>query len=152
MKIIADNKYAFHEYQILEKYIAGIVLSGDEIKSVRLKNINLKDAFAVIKDGEVFLLNCFIGKYQNAYQKLSTKDERSSRKLLFTKKEIRRLIGDISIKGLTLIPLKAFINEKGLLKMEIGVAKHKKLFDKRQDIKERDLRREAHRELKNIGK
>jgi len=151
MKIITVNKYASFEYEILEKYIAGIVLTGEEIKSARAGLINLKDAFGVINSGEVMLLNCYIGRYKHSFTTNSNPDERRSRKLLLTKREIRRLIGDVSQKGLTLVPIKAFIGDKGFLKIEIGVAKHKKLYDKRREIKERDLNKEAKRELKKFG-
>ncbi len=151
MRVLTINRYATHEYEIFEKFSAGIVLKGEEIKSARNNNINIKDSYGIIQAGEVFLLNCFIGQYKNSFDK-TISDERKSRKLLFTKKEIRKIIGYISEKGLTLIPLKAFLGDKGFLKIEIGIAKHKKLFDKRRDIKERDLAREAHRELKNLGK
>ena len=104
MKIIATNKKAFHDYEILSKLEAGIVLNGDEVKSVRAGNISLKDAFATIHEGEVLLTNCHIASYSHAFSK---KDKtRRSRKLLLHKREISKLIGDISKKGLTVIPLK----------------------------------------------
>lgn len=149
MKVLSTNRFASFEYEILDKYTAGIVLLGDEIKSARAGNLNLKEAFGVIRDGEIFLLNLFIGKYSHSYSK--DFDERRSRKLLLTKREIRRLIGEVSLRGLTLIPTKAFLSDKNLLKIEIGVAKHKKSMDKRQQIKERDLNREAKRTLKKMG-
>lgn len=151
MKILTINRYATHEYEIFDKYIAGIVLDGGEIKSARANNINIKDAFGIFQGKELFLLNCFIGQYKNSFNH-DAKNERRTRKLLLTKKELKCIFGDISQKGLTIVPLKAFLGDKGFLKIEIGIAKHKKLFDKRRDIKERALSREANRALKNIGK
>lgn len=150
MKILTINKFVSFEYEIIDRYVAGIVLLGDEIKSARKGNLNLKEAFGVIRGSEIFLLNFFIGKYSHSFEKTST-DERRSRKLLLTKREIKRLIGEVSLKGLTLIPTKAFLSEKNLLKIEIVVAKHKKLFDKRRSIKEREQNVEAKRELKKLG-
>ena len=151
MKNLNVNRYATFEYEILDKYTAGIVLTGEEIKAARGGLLNLKDAFGVVSAGEISLLNCYIGRYKNSFATSSNIDERRSRKLLLTKREIRHLIGDISQKGLTLIPLKAFINDKGFLKIELGVAKHKKMYDKRKEIRERDINREARRDLKRFG-
>ena len=146
MKIIATNKRAFFDYEILDTIEAGVVLSGDEVKSIRAKNISLADAFATIYQGEVTLLNCHIAPYSHAYTKAD--QSRRTRKLLLHKKEINRLIGDVSRKGLTLIPLKIYFNERGLIKIEIGIAKHKKLIDKKKSLKERDIKRETAREIK----
>lgn len=147
MKEIARNKKAFFDYEILDTFEAGIVLTGDEVKAARNNQVSLIDAFAVVHEGELNLLNCSISAYSHAYSK---KDDtsRRSRKLLVKRREIDSLIGDISRKGLTLIPLKMYFNERGFIKVEIGLAKHKKAHDKKQSIKERDIKRETARELK----
>ena len=146
MKIVALNKSATFEYEILEKYVAGIALKGHEIKSVRQGNLSLKDGFAVFRGSELFLINVHIAKYANAFDK--SDDEKAARKLLLTKRELKKLIGHVSLKGSTLLPLKAFIGDSGFLKIEIGVGKHKKMYDKRRDLKEREANRSIKRELK----
>ncbi|HBS48284.1 TPA: SsrA-binding protein [Candidatus Dependentiae bacterium] len=146
MKIITINKKAFHNYEILYTMEAGIVLNGDEVQSIRAGNISLNEAFATIHEGELNLINCSISTYSHAYQKQDT--SKKTRKLLLHKKEIMKLIGETSKKGLTIIPLKAYFNEKGLVKIEIGVAKHKNAISKKQEIKERDIKRETQREIK----
>lgn len=148
MKIIATNKRAFFDYQILDTYEAGIALTGDEVKSLRKNSANLSDAFAVPQGGEMVLLNCYIAPYANAYNKLDA-GTRRTRKLLLKKKEILKLIGDVSRKGLTIVPLKIYFSDRGFVKVEIGIAKHKNLFNKKQAIKERDLDRETSRAIKN---
>lgn len=146
MKVIATNKKAFFDYEILEKIEAGIVLSGDEVKSIRAKNVSLADAFATVHQGEMNLLNCYIGPYSHSYEK---KDKsRKTRKLLLKRKEINKLIGSISQKGLTVLPLRLYINPRGLVKIELGIAKTKKKVDKKKTLKERDIKREASREMK----
>lgn len=151
MKIITQNKKAFFDYEIFERLEAGIVLNGNEVKSIRMGHISLLGAFAHIKDGELYLVNASITPYSKAYQK---KDEEAarSRKLLVHKKELNRLIGDISRKGITVMPLKVYLNDKGLIKIELGICKHKKSTEKKQALKERDIKRETSRELKNIRK
>lgn len=146
MKIIAKNKKAFFDYDIKETIEAGIVLTGDEVKSIRAGNVNLLDSFATIYQGEVNLLNCSIAPYSHAYQKGDT--SRRTRKLLLHRRQINKLIGAIAQKGLTLIPLKLYLNERGLVKVELGLAKHKKAVEKKQAIKERDIQRETSRELR----
>lgn len=146
MKLIASNRKAHFNYQILDSIEAGIVLSGDEIKSLRAGKISIDESFATIHDGEILLLNCYIAPYTHAYSKTDT--SRRSRKLLLHKREIDRLIGDIARKGITLIPLKIYFNQRGYVKVEIGIAKHKKLHEKKRDIKERDIKRETLRESK----
>ena len=146
MKIITKNKKAFFDYEILQRLEAGIVLSGDEVKSLRQSNISLGDAFATFHDSELFLINAYIAPYKQAFSK---KDKsRRSRKLLLHKKELNKLVGDISKKGLTIVPLKVYINKKGLIKIELGVAKHKKAHSKKRIIKERDIKREIARTVK----
>lgn len=146
MKIITTNKKVYFDYEILDTMEAGMVLTGDEVKSIRAKHISLADSFATIYQGEVTLINCHIAPYSHAYTKVD--HSRRTRKLLLHKKEINRLIGDISRKGLTIVPLKVYFNDKGYIKIELGVAKHKKSHDKKQSIKERDIKRETMRELR----
>ncbi|MFH1831508.1 MAG: SsrA-binding protein SmpB [bacterium] len=147
MKEIARNKKAFFDYEILDTMEVGIVLTGDEVKSARKGQVSLLDAFAVVQAGELTLLNCSIAPYSHAYSK---KDDlsRRTRILLAKRRQIDSLIGDISRKGLTLIPLKMYFNARGFIKLEIGLAKHKKAHDKKQSLKERDIKRETARELK----
>jgi len=145
--VIEHHKKAFFEYEIIDKLEAGIVLKGDEVKSVRKRQVTINDAFATVHDGELSLINCNITPYSHAYQK-SENAARRSRTLLLHKKELNRLIGDISRKGVTIIPLKLYINDRGYVKIELGIAKHKKSVDKKRDIKERDIRREVERSMK----
>ena len=151
MKILATNKKAFHDYHISDTIEAGIVLSGDEVKAIKAGHISLKGSYATIKQGEMFLLNAHISPYEKAFQK---KDEQAtrSRKLLLKRREINKLVGDISRKGITVVPLKIYATKRGLIKVELGLAKHKKQADKRESIKERDIKREAQRELKKALK
>jgi SsrA-binding protein len=146
MKIITINKKALHDYEIYEKLEAGIVLTGDEVKSLRQGNVSLKEAFATIHEGEVTLLNAYIAPYSHAY--LKDKDtSRRTRKLLLHKREINKLIGTISKKGLTLIPIKMYF-KRGHVKIEIGLAKHKKAHSKKRALREKDIKRETEREIK----
>jgi SsrA-binding protein len=146
MKIISKNKRAFYDYSIEETLEAGIVLTGDEVKSIRAGNVSLADSFATVKGSEIMLINCYIAPYSHAYEK----DERSrrSRKLLLHRKQINKLIGDISRKGLTIVPLQIYFSDKGLIKVELGIAKSKKNADKRRELREKDIKRQASREIK----
>ncbi len=146
MKIIAQNKKAFHDYEILERLEAGIVLTGDEVKSVRSGQVSLIGAFATPHNNELFLINCMISPYSHAYAK-GDEEGRKSRKLLLHKRELSRLFGEISKKGITIVPLKLYINEKGMVKIDLGVAKHKKAYGIKEAIKERDIERQTRREL-----
>lgn len=148
MKIIANNKRAFFDYHIIDTLEAGIALTGDEVKSLRKNSANLSDAFAIPQGSEMVLLNCYIAPYSNAYIK-HDESTRRTRKLLLNKREILKLIGDVSRKGLTIVPLKLYFSDKGYVKVEIGVAKHKNLFNKKQALKERDLDRESSRAVKD---
>ena len=150
MKIVAQNKKAYHDYDILEKIEAGIVLTGDEVKSLRAGRASLVGSYAVAKDGELYLLNAHITPYDKAYRQDEEKS-RATRKLLLHKKQIHKLIGDISKKGITIVPLKLYFNKKSKIKVELGVAKHKKASGKKQALKERDIKRETRRELKGMG-
>ena len=147
MKIITTNKRAFHDYEVLDRIEAGIVLRGDEVKSIRKGIVSINDSFAIVQDGEVVLLNSYIGAYTHAYNKTALADRRT-RKLLLHKKEIDKLMGDISRKGLTVIPLKMYFNEKSKVKLELGIAKHKKLVDKKRELREKDIKRETERDIK----
>jgi SsrA-binding protein len=149
MKIIALNKKAFHDYDILEKLEVGIVLSGDEVKSIRAGHASLVGAYATIHQGELYLLNCRISPYSKAFG--AAKDEEYAtrrRKLLLHKKQLQKIIGQISLKGITLVPLKLYFNERNIAKIELGLAKHKKAEGKKQALRERDIRRETGRELR----
>jgi SsrA-binding protein len=140
-----NNRQARYEYHIMDTYIAGIVLRGTEIKSIRQSKVQITDAFCQFKDDGLYVINLHISAYEQAsfYQHAP----RSDRKLLLKKVELRKLEKATEEKGNTLIPLKLFINDRGLCKIEIAVAKGKKLHDKRDDIKERDIKREMSRDL-----
>jgi len=144
-KTISTNKKAFHDYTIFEKYVSGIVLTGTEIKSIRRNAINLKDSFARIENGEVFLYNCHISPYEQG-NRYNHEPERI-RKLLLTKKEILKMDLKIKKEGYTIVPLEIFL-QKGLAKLEIGLAKGKKLYDKREDITKKTQDRDIQRHLK----
>lgn len=145
-KTVTVNKKAFHDFNIIEKYTAGIVLFGTEIKSVRKGAVNLKDGFAKIEDGEVWLYSCHISPYEqgNRYNK----EPERKRKLLLNKKEILKMSGKIKKEGYTIIPLSMFIGDKGFAKLEIALAKGKKLFDKRDDIAKKTQTRDMQRAMK----
>ena len=141
-----NNKKARFDYFIEEEIECGIVLKGSEIKSIRNGLANLKDCYAIIKNGEVFLLNMYIGKYEDA--NIFNHEERRTRKLLLNKSEILKLRDKIEISGYTLVPIKLYF-KKNTAKILLGVARGKKNYDKRETIKERDIKRELDRELKN---
>ena len=147
MKIIVQNKKALFDYDIQQKIEAGIVLTGDEVKSLRAGRGSLNGSYAVIKDGELFLLNCNISSYSHAFDKSDDLATRS-RKLLVHRKELNKLIGEISQKGMTIIPLKIYLNSKSLVKVELGVGKHRKAAGKKQLLKERDIKRDTDKEMK----
>ncbi len=146
-KLIANNKKARFEYFIEETLEAGIVLTGTEVKSIRMGRANIKESYAQIKNGEVYLQGMHISPYEMGNR--HNVDPLRSRKLLLNKREIRRLIGYVQQKGLTLVPLKLYINPKGLVKLELGVARGKKIHDKRQDIAKKDAQRRVERALKD---
>jgi len=147
MRIIAKNKKAFFNYEILEKYEAGISLLGSEVKSIREGRISLKESYAEIKRGEIFLINCHINPYEAANR--FNHDPLREKKLLLHRREIKRLTGKVKEKGLTLIPTKVFISNQGNVKVEISLGKGKKAYQKREAIRERDRDREMRAELKN---
>lgn len=148
MKIIAQNKKAYHDYDILEKIEAGIVLTGDEVKSLRAGNVSLVGSFAHIRQGELMLVNCRISPYEKAFQKNEETATRS-RKLLLHKRQILKLLGEIAQKNVTVVPLSFYFAKNSRIKVELGVAKHKKAPDKKQELKARDIDREAARAMKD---
>jgi len=141
-KIISSNKKAFHDFIVCERYTAGIVLMGTEIKSIRKGAINLKDSFAKIDDMEVFLYNCHISPYDGGNR--NNHDPKRVRKLLLNKKEILKILGKVKQDSYTIVPLELFI-ERGFAKLEIGLCKGKKLHDKRETLKKKDIQREMER-------
>lgn len=150
MKVIAQNKKAFHDYEILEKLEAGIVLSGDEVKALRAGTVSMAGSFATIQKGEFYINNLHITPYARAYMRSDEDDPTKRRKLLLHRKEIERLAGQISTKGVTIVPLKIYFNRRNIAKVELGVCKHKKAAGKKQAIKERDIKRETEREIKGL--
>lgn len=144
-KLIATNKKAFHDYFILEKLEAGICLAGTEVKAIREGRLNLKDSYALIRAGEVFLVNCHISPYSHGNRE--NHDPTRSRKLLLHAREIRKLIGKTQEKGLTLVPLRVYLR-RGKVKFELGVAKGKKLFDKRETERRKEADKEARAAIK----
>jgi SsrA-binding protein len=146
VKLIAKNKKAFFNYEILETFEAGVALVGSEVKSIRDGRISLKESYAEIKEGEVFLVNCHISPYEPSNR--FNHDPLRERKLLLHRREIKRLTGKIKERGLTLVPTKVQINDKGKVKVEIGLAKGKRAYQKREAIRERDRDREMQAELK----
>ena len=149
MKIIATNKSASFEYFIEEKYEAGIVLEGNEIKSLCAGNVNMNDSFCFVRGNEVCVKNMHIAFYDKS-DAFSTKETRRDRKLLLHNGEIAKIAGKINRQGYTLVPLKLYF-KGSLVKMEIALCKGKHTFDKKQSIAERDLKRSADREIKNAG-
>ena len=144
-KIVTTNRKAFHDFTIFDKFIAGIVLTGTEIKSIRKNAINLKDSFCKIEDGEIFLYNCHISPYEQG-NRFNHEAERV-RKLLLTKKEILKMLGKIKKDGYTIVPLEVFITH-GIAKVEKGLDKGKKIHDKRDDIAKKSQQREMDRASK----
>lgn len=141
MKI--ENRKARHDYFVEDTYISGIVLTGTEIKSIRHGNASLVDTFCTVKNCEVWMHNSYIAKFE--YGSYNNHDERRLRKLLLSKREIEKIYKKVQQKGYTIVPLKMFINDKGLCKVELGICVGKKEYDKRETIKERDLSREIQR-------
>jgi SsrA-binding protein len=137
------NKKVSYEYHLIDKYIAGIVLLGSEIKSVRLGKVNLQDSYCTFYKNELFVKEMHIAPYELARN--YNHEAKRDRKLLLNKRELKKLQSKHKEKGLTIIPVRIFLNEKGLAKLEIALAKGKKIYDKREDIKERDLKRDMAR-------
>ena len=145
MKLVANNKKAYHDYFIEEKYEAGLVLHGTEVKSLRMGKCSIKEAFIRIENGEVYAYGMHISPYEKG--NIFNKDPLRPKKLLLHKQQIRKLIGSSAEKGYTLVPLQVYFRD-GRAKIEIGLARGKKLYDKRQDIAKKDQRRETEKELK----
>ena len=146
VKQIASNRKAFHDYFIEEKYEAGIELAGTEVKSIRMGNANLKDSFCAVKDGEMFLYGMHISPYEKG--NIFNKDPRRPRQLLMHKREIFKLYGKIKQDGYALVPLSIYLTH-ARVKLEIGLAKGKKLYDKRESAAKRDAKREIDRTMKS---
>ena len=140
------NKKAYYDYEILEKYEAGIELKGTEVKSLREGKANLRDSFVRIENGEAFLFNAYIAPYTHG--NLFNHEPTRKRKLLLHKSEIKRLFGRTQEKGLTIVPLRMYFNSRGKVKVEIALVRGKKKFDKRETIKRRELEREARKAMK----
>ena len=149
-KLIANNKKAYHDYFIEEKYEAGLVLHGTEVKSLRMGKCSIKEAFIRIENGEVFIYGMHISPYEKG--NIFNKDPLRPRKLLMHKKEIQKMVGKIAQKGYTIVPVEVYF-KGSLVKVQVALAKGKKLYDKRQDIAKKDQRREAERDFKvrNLG-
>lgn len=145
-KLIAKNPTAYHNYTIDDKFEAGIVLSGTEIKSIRNGKVNLKDCYAIIKNGEAFVVGMHINPYEHG--NIFNKDPLRDRKLLLNKKEINKLTGLVKQKGLSLVPISLYF-KGSLVKLELGIGKGKKLFDKRQEIAKKEANLRIQKELKN---
>ena len=144
-KVIATNRKAYHDYEILETYEAGIVLRGTEVKSLRESQVNFKDCYAAVDNGEAWLIGCYISPYHHGTD--ANHDPERRRKLLLHKKEIGRLLGKVAERGLTMIPLRLYF-KSGRAKCELGLARGKKLHDKRASIREREAKREMAKEAR----
>jgi SsrA-binding protein len=142
---ITTNKKAYFEYSVLESFDAGIILIGNEVKSIRGNNVTIADSFVYIKNGELFIKNMKVAKYKQSHM-LDKHDENREKKLLLNRKEINKIEKLIQGVGTTIIPLEVFIS-KNLIKIKIGVCKGKKLWNKKEDIKSRDIDRDSKREL-----
>ncbi len=149
-KVVARNKKAYHDYHIEETLEAGIILQGTEVKSIRRGSISIKDGYARVENGEVFMYNVHIAPYEQG-NRFNHEPERK-RKLLLNKREIRRLIGYVKTTGYTLVPLRVYFNDRNLVKIDLGVAKGKKLYDKRRDLAEKTAQRQIDRALRERQK
>lgn len=147
MKIVATNKKAFHDYFVIDSFEAGINLVGCEVKSVRAGEVNLKDSYAVIRGGQLVLVSAYIKNYDKG--SFSNVDSRRDRRLLMHRQEIMRLLGKVKEKGLSLVPLKMYLNGS-LVKVEIGLVKGKQLYDKKKAIAEKDAERDKQRQLADM--
>ena len=144
-RVIATNRKAFHDYEILETYEAGIVLRGTEVKSLRESQVNFKDCYAAVDNGEAWLIGCYISPYHHGTD--ANHDPERKRKLLLHRREIQRLLGKVAERGLTMIPLRLYF-KGGRAKCELGLARGKKLHDKRASIREREAKREMAKEAR----
>jgi SsrA-binding protein len=148
MKTLAQNKKAFHDYEILDKFEAGVALVGSEVKSIRAGRISLKDAFVEIQASEAFLLRCHISPYLQA--NIFNHEPERKRKLLLHGREIHRLDQKVKARGFSIIPLQVFLNDKGLDKIEIAQVRGKREYEKKQKLKERDIQREMDRDVQRF--
>ena len=150
IKIAAQNRKAYHDYFVEDRYEAGVELFGTEVKSIRGGALNLKDAYCVVKNGEIFVHHMHISPYEQG--NIFNKDPLRPRKLLMHKKEIQKMLGKIAQKGYTIVPVEVYF-KGSLVKVQVALAKGKKLYDKRQDIAKKDQKREAERDFKvrNLG-
>ena len=146
-KVNIKNRKASFEYQFIDKYVAGIMLLGTEIKSIRNNQANISDAYCVFIKDELFVKNLHIAEYSNGGR--SNHEPKRARKLLLNRQELRKMLVKVQQKGMSIIPIRLFINEKGKAKLEITLAKGKKIYDKRESIKEKDQKREVEREQSN---
>jgi SsrA-binding protein len=146
-RVVATNRKAFHDYAIEEKLEAGLVLRGTEVKSLREGKVNLRDSYASVDRGEIYLHNCHISPYSHG--NIMNHDPLRSRKLLLHRKEINKLLGKTQQKGLTLVPLRVYFSPRGHAKVELALAKGKKQYDRREAIKDREAGREVERAMKS---
>lgn len=144
-KVISSNRKAFHDFTIFDKFVAGMVLMGTEIKSIRKGTVNLKDSFAKIENGEIFLYKCHISQYEQGNR--NNHEPERVRKLLLNKKEILKMLGKVKKENYTIVPLELFL-VNGFAKLEIGLAKGKKLYDKRDDLAKKAQNRDIERSVK----
>ena len=145
-KVNIKNKKAYFEYEILSNFQAGIILFGSEIKSIRNNHVNLSDSYCIAIDNEVFIRNLHIGEYKHASH--FNHEPKRERKLLLNKQEINKISSKAKDKGITIIPLRLFINNKNIAKLEIAIARGKKIYDKRESIKAKDIERDLQRDIK----
>ena len=148
-RLIAQNRKAFHDYFVVEKYEAGIALFGTEVKSLRLGQVNLKDSYCSVKDGELFVLGMHISPYEKG--NIFNREPRRERKLLMHKKEIMKINGMLTQKGYTLVPLSLYFSGKNV-KVELGLCRGKKLYDKRDSIAAKEVNREIDRKMKEFNR
>jgi SsrA-binding protein len=148
MKTIAQNKKAFHDYEILDKFEAGIALVGSEVKSIRAGRVSLKDSFVEVQNGEAFLMRCHVSPYEQAGA-FNHEPERR-RKLLLHAREIHRLDQKVKERGFSIVPLQLFFSDRGLIKVEIALARGRREYEKKQKLKERDIRREMDRDVQRF--
>jgi SsrA-binding protein len=145
---IAKNKKAYFDYFLEEKFEAGLVLKGSEIKAIRAGRVNLKDSFVRFVQGEAFLFNAHIGRLETTHH-FYAHEERGSRKLLLHKKQIAKMIKAVEKDGFTVVPLQLYFNDRNIVKIQIAIAKGKQLHDKRNDLKEKDMKRDIERSMKD---
>lgn len=148
MKILAQNKKAYHDFEILDKLEAGIALAGSEVKSMRAGRISFKDSYIEVRGGEAFLVRCHVAPYEQAGA-FNHEPERR-RRLLLHAREIHRLDQKVKERGFSIVPLRAYLNEKGRIKIEIALVRGKREYEKKQKIKERDIRREMDRDVQRF--